>query len=190
MFRSANPGGTGIYHVACLVGPARPLFTDVADYVDFEMVAARTLEQYSIATHAFCWQATSVHMLVQSDRRSVTRFIRSTFSYYARNYSQRVPTLPFDDTRCLQLIDSGSLLATVKQVHRLPFPDSIEQIPRDFPWTSHRAYLRETPLPWLTTELVLGQFSISREVALVRYEKFMRHRRRTEPSELNRASGF
>lgn len=186
MLRPSNSrAGFEFYYMVLESDSTKPLFTKVDDYVQFEASAARALEQHSIVTHAFCWQPASIHLIVRSDLRSLAPLVKSAFERHARSFRSKAtaPSLAVG-RHCTQLVNEAHLLRIVRNVHRLPFGESIEQLPRDFPWTSHRTYLQATPLPWLATEFVLSQFSSDRGVALLRYESFMQHREYRNADEL------
>lgn len=182
---SDSRAGFGFYYVVWESDSTRPLFTKVDDYVQFEASAARALEQHSIVAHAFCWQPATIHLIVRSDSRSLAPFVKSAFERHAQSFRSKATASSLGVGRhCAQLVNEAHLLRIVRNVHRLPFGESIEQLPRDFPWTSHRTYLQETPLPWLATEFVLSQFSSDRGIALLRYESFMQHRECRNACEL------
>jgi REP element-mobilizing transposase RayT len=72
------------------------------------------------------------------------------------------------------LVDGDSyLLELVRYVHLNPVRCGMVRDPLEYPWSSHRAYLGQESLPWLTTDWVLGQLSEKRSEAQQRYSAFV-----------------
>jgi hypothetical protein len=65
------------------------------------------------------------------------------------------------------------LLELVRYIHLNPYRAGIPGKPEEYHWSSHRFYLGEDPLPWLSTEFVLGQFSESVGAARAEFRGFV-----------------
>ena len=72
------------------------------------------------------------------------------------------------------LIDADSyLLQLVRYIHSNPVRANIVQHCDEFQWSSHGAYCGNVCIPWLTTDLVLRQFSDQSLTALRLYQDFV-----------------
>ena len=55
------------------------------------------------------------------------------------------------------LVDGQSyLLELVRYIYLNPVRAGLVKDPRDYHWSGHRAYLGDEPIPWLTTDWILG----------------------------------
>src|SRR6202030_4335436 len=64
-------------------------------------------------------------------------------------------------------------LALVRYIHLNPVRAKMVRAPEAYRWSSHRAYLGEEPLPWLSTDWVLGQFGTRLTAARARFAAFV-----------------
>lgn len=64
-------------------------------------------------------------------------------------------------------------LALVRYIHMNPVRARMVKQPATYTYRSHRAYLGQEALPWLTTDWVLGQFGASAGSARLRYARFV-----------------
>ncbi len=72
------------------------------------------------------------------------------------------------------LVDGDSyLLKLVRYIHLNPVRADMVQIPEEYHWSSHRAYLGKEFFPWLTMNVVLEQFGKSPGRARIAYEAFV-----------------
>jgi hypothetical protein len=72
------------------------------------------------------------------------------------------------------LVDHDSyLLELVRYLHLNPVRAHLVDAVEAYPWSSHRAYLGQERLTWLTTDWVLGQFGSRGPVARGRYVRFV-----------------
>jgi len=67
----------------------------------------------------------------------------------------------------------GYLLELVRYIHLNPVRADLTTNPREYPWSSHKAYLGEEKFEWLNTDFVLSQFGSSISHARMLYEEFV-----------------
>jgi len=75
-------------------------------------------------------------------------------------------------------------LALVRYIHLNPVRAKMVRDPGAYRWSSHRAYLGEEALPWLTTDWLLGQFGSSAGPARSRFAAFVAQARLKGHSDL------
>lgn len=66
------------------------------------------------------------------------------------------------------------LLELVRYIHLNPVRARLVKEASAYPWSSHRAYLGQADLPWLTMDVVLGQFSKRISTARKGYDEFIK----------------
>lgn len=176
------PGG--LYYVTHQRDSTRAIFESEDDYVRFEQIFSRALEQFDVRAHAFCWSPEAIYLALQVSTTSLGRFMQAIASRYAKylNFSKSRSPL-FRRRYYALLVDMKYLPQLVRYIHRCACstPDAIPYA--DFPWSSHRAYLRKTPLPWLTTHATLQMFAHHTDAAISRYVDFMNEVAITHPKD-------
>jgi hypothetical protein len=63
--------------------------------------------------------------------------------------------------------------ALLRYIHRNPVKAHMVARPEEYPWSSHRAYLGETSLPWLTVDFGLALFGKTAETARQSFCQFV-----------------
>ncbi len=72
------------------------------------------------------------------------------------------------------LIDADSyLLELVRYIHLNPVRAKIVNLPTDYFWSGHHAYLGKVSIPWLTIEWILSQFYDEISQARASYNEFI-----------------
>jgi hypothetical protein len=135
-----------------------------------------------------------VHLLLQAGDVPLSNFMGTLASAYARSINThygRVGHL-FERRYRASLIQQNSyLLEVVRYIHLNPVRASIAKSPNDYPWSSHHVYTGRLPLPWVTTQCILGYFHDKRDAARAAYLRFMRADERScshVPDQLDRSS--
>jgi hypothetical protein len=129
-----------------------------------------------MSVHAYCWAPQAIHMLVQIDEVSVGRFMQGLTSRYARSIHQRAGESGhfFQQRYQAMLVDSDTyLLKLLRYIHYIPELLGLVDDARDYPHTSHRAYLRAAEVPWLATRKALHAFG--EDDAISAYRESMSH---------------
>jgi len=150
------PGGT--YYVRQLGSQEYPLFIEAGDYRLFEQVLQITLDNTSARLHAYCWTPEAIHLALTIRRVSVSRFMQSLNSQYARRIQRRLHRHGhfFQFRYSTTVIDPASYLTTLVQyLHFVPVLTGLVQEPSDYLHSSHRAYVGISHPAWLYTTTVL-----------------------------------
>lgn len=171
------PGG--LYHVMLRGNNRRAIFFDNDDRQRWESLLAEGLARYGQRIHAYCWMTNHIHMAVQCRVEPVSALMRFVASQYSRSTNRKMQRSGhlFERRHCLVLVQADCYLkALVRYIHQNPLRAGIVEDLSAYRWSSHRAYLGETGLDWLTTEWVLSMFGPSLSGARNQYRKFTQHR--------------
>ncbi|HKT74932.1 MAG TPA: helix-turn-helix domain-containing protein [Steroidobacteraceae bacterium] len=163
------PGG--IYYVVQRSGTRQSIFSDDSDYTSFEELLAIMLARCRTRAHAYRWESSAIHLVVQIADLPVGRLMQRLTSQYARRVHRKAGELGhlFQQRYSALLIDPKVyLLRLVRYLHRL------EEAPRcsdssGAARSSHGGYLGGRSVPWLTTDLVLGMLGPDAQEARRRY---------------------
>ena len=154
----------------------RDIFFSSADRTKMFFLLQEGLERYGHRIHAFCLMSNHVHLVVQVGEIPLSKIIQNLSFRYTRyvNATKEESGHLFQRRYKAILIDADSyLLQLVRYIHSNPVRANIVQHCEEFRWSSHSAYCGDACLPWLTTDLVLQQFSGHSATALKLYNDFV-----------------
>lgn len=158
--RLHNPGAC--YHVILRGNARQEVFFDDGDRYRFFDFIQEGIERFGYRVHAFCLMTNHIHMALQVGEKPLSQIMQNLSARYTRwvNWRQgRIGHLFHGRYKAI-MIDTDSYLAQlVAYIHMNPVRAGIARKCEEYKWSSHRAYLGAIPVPWLTTETVLSQFS-------------------------------
>jgi len=166
----------GLYHAVLRGNHRQPIFGDRDDYLRFEAILAEALDRYGVVLIAYCWMPNHVHLAVRVADAPLGGMMRVLASRYARRLQRAVPTTGhlFERRYRARLVDSDRyLLALVRYIHLNPVRARMVADPRDYAWSSHRAYLGGSCPAWLCIDSVLGRFGTPVEAARAAYGRYL-----------------
>lgn len=161
-----------MYHVILRGNDKQDVFFDPNDRRSFYALLADGVERFGHRIHAFCLMTNHVHLAVQVAQVPLSKIVQNLAFRYARWINGRYHRVGhlFQGRYNAKLVDADCyLLQLVRYIHMNPVSANLVADPASYPWSSHRAYLGNDHLAWLTTDAVLGHFGRSRSVALKRY---------------------
>jgi len=166
----------GLYHAILRGNHRQPIFGDRDDYLSFEAILAKALDRYGASLFAYCWMPNHVHLAVQIADAPLGEIMRVVASRYARQLQRAIPTTGhlFERRYRARLVDADRyLLALVRYIHLNPVRARMVADPRDYPWSSHRAYLGDTCPDWLRINSVLAMLGAPTAAARLAYGRYL-----------------
>ena len=175
------------YHVILRGNAGQSVFIDDSDRYRYYLLMQEATVKFGCRIHAFCCMTNHIHIVLQVGTLPLSRIMQNlTLRYTAWiNKKYRRTGHVFQGRYKAILLDADSyLLELVRYIHLNPVRAGIVSQPADYPWNGHLSYLGKEVIPWLTTELVLSQFSAEISQARKSYYEFvlagMGESRRTE----------
>lgn len=168
------PGG--LYHAVLRGNHRQDIFGDRGDYLCFEEIVARAVERYGASLFAYCWMTNHVHLAVRIAEAPLGAVMSIVASRYARAKQRPLATTGhlFERRYWARLVDADRyLLALVRYIHLNPVRACMVTDPRDYRWSSHRAYLGAACPDWLSIDPLLGRLGSSVGAARAAYRRFM-----------------
>ena len=168
------PGG--LYHAVLRGNHREAIFGHGDDYLHFEEIVARALERYGAELLAYCWMTNHVHLAIRVGEAPLGAVMGIVASRYARARQQTLETTGhlFERRYRARLVDADRyLLALVRYIHLNPVRACMVADPRDYRWSSHRAYLGAPCPDWLRIEQVLAVLGSSPDAGRAAYRRFM-----------------
>ena len=164
------PGG--LYHVILRGNARQDVFFLPADRTALYALLADGVARFGYRVHAFCLMSNHLHLALQAGEEGLSSGMQNLSFRYTRYLNARLGRVGhvFQGRFKAYLVDQDRYgLALVRYVHLNPVRAKMARSPGAYRWSSHRAYLGEEDLPWLTTDWVLGQFGARIGVARSRF---------------------
>ena len=165
-----------VYHVIQRGNARQPIFLDAYDRHHFYSLIAEGVERFEARIHSFCLMTNHFHLALQVGDFALARIMQNLEFRYVQRFNKRHKRVGYlfqDRYRAILIDEDSYLLDLVRYVHLNPVRARVVEDPKEYQWSSHRAYLGDEFLPWLTTERVLGVFD--REITRARelYRNFI-----------------
>lgn len=165
-----------LYHVMLRGNARQDIFFDDEDRYRFYLLLQEGVERYGHRIHAFCLMTNHVHLAIQVGDIPLSRIMQNLSFRYTRwiNWRRNRCGHLFQGRFKAVLVDADSyLLELTRYIHLNPVRADMTQLPEEYPWSGHRAYLGLETIPWLTTDWVLAQFAGKCKRAQSEYRKFV-----------------
>ena len=166
----------GIYHVILRGNNQQVIFVDEWDFQRLEKLIAEGCERYGTRVHAFCWMTNHIHLAAQVGTIPLGRLMRWLGSQYARGFNRRYNRRGhvFERRHWAKFVDDDAyILSLARYIHLNPVGAGIVVKPEEYRWSSHRAYLGEDLVPWMTTSLILSIFGEDEPRSRAQFAQFV-----------------
>lgn len=151
-----------LYHVILRGNACQDIFFEDRDRYRLYLLLQEGVERFGHRILAFCLMTNHMHLAIQVGNVPLSRILQNLSFRYTRWVNWRlgrVGHLFQGRYKAFVVDDEAYLLELVAYLHLNPVRSGLVKDAADYPWSSHRAYLGRELLPWLDTDLVLGQFS-------------------------------
>jgi REP element-mobilizing transposase RayT len=165
-----------LYHVILRGNAGQEVFFEDGDRYRFYLLLQEGAEKYGCRIHAFCLMTNHIHLAIQAGEIPLSRIMHNISFRYTSWINRRMKRTGhlFQGRYKAILVDADSyLLELVTYLHLNPVRAGMVTDPGEHPWSSHRAYLGNEALPWLTTDDTLAMFSQNRSRAVKLYSRYI-----------------
>jgi REP element-mobilizing transposase RayT len=165
-----------LYYVRLRGNAGQTVVGDEEDRNELERLLALAIERHQSRVHAFCWLPREILLALQISQVPLGRVIQAFASPYARRVQLKreqhghLFTGPY---RALLVDGDEYLTQLVRHIHRAPLRARLVTQVEEYRWSSHRAYLSFTVVPWLTVQTTLHRFGRERNRARAAYRAFV-----------------
>ena len=161
------------YHVMGRGNAGQALFVDVATNRRFLALLATGAKRLGMRIHAYCLMTNHYHLLVEVDDAPLSQLmhvVQSRFARY-RHWRTKGDGHVFQGRyHAILCKDDAYLLTVLRYIHLNPVRARLVDRAREWPWSSHNAYLAHEKT-FVTTSFCLGFFT--GRSPLGRYESFI-----------------
>jgi putative transposase len=173
--RLEYPGA--LYHVTSRGNGKQRIFRNDKDRRYFLDLLVHLAQRFHFVLHAYCLMDTHYHLLVETPEGNLSKGMRQLNGVYTQKFNWKHKTTGhvFQGRYKAILVDKESyLLELARYVVLNPVRAHMVESPEDWPWSSYRATAGLVdPLPCLTTDWLLGQFSSRKKKAFELYALFV-----------------
>ena len=151
------------YHVMNRGRRGEDVFSDKKDYEIFLAILRESTEMFGVRIAAYCLMPNHYHLLLQTPSANLSRVMRHVNGVYTQRYnrSRQIDGQLFRGRYKSILVDEDSyLLELLRYIHRNPVRAGMCDLTKQYPWSSHHAYLSAAKKwEWLHKRFLLEMFS-------------------------------
>jgi REP element-mobilizing transposase RayT len=165
-----------LYHVIFRGNAGQPIFSGDEDRYRFYLLLQEGTCRFGYRVHGFCLMTNHIHLVLQAGNLPLSKGMQNLAFRFTRwmNWREGRTGHLFQGRFKAVLVDADAyLLELVRYLHFNPLRAGMVANPVEYRWSSHRAYLGDELLPWLTTDFVLAQFHDDLSPAREAYAAFM-----------------
>ena len=164
------------YHVMNRGRRGEDVFSDAEDFEGFISILMESTELWGVKISAYCLMTNHYHLLVQTPRGNLSRFMRHLNGVYTQRYNRNHDydgQLFRGRYKAILVEEDNYLLELVRYIHRNPLRAGIVDKIEQYPWSSHHGYLSSEKSTWLQKEFILKMFSSNDEKSCKDYQQFI-----------------
>lgn len=164
------------YHVMLRGNDGQPIFFGNSDRSRMCLLIQQGVERFGHSIEAFCFMSNHIHLAVRVADVTISRIMQHlAFRYtrYINRHYNRVGHLFQGRFKSVLIDDENYLKELIRYIHLNPVRAKLAVEPKEYPWSSHRAYMELDEFSWLTKDRVLKKFHPEREAGVSNYEKYV-----------------
>ena len=166
-----------VYHITSRGNARQDIFPDQADRHRFLNYLAQCIDRYQWRCHAYCLMSNHYHLLIETLLPTLSKGMRHLNGSYTQSYNRRhhrVGHLFQGRFKAILVQKEYYFLELARYIVLNPVRAGIVKSAGEWLWSSHLAMAGVmTPPEWLTTEMVLGNFSHHHNKAIKGYLRFI-----------------
>lgn len=150
------------YHVMNRALAGQTAFVSGSDFTDFLALVEDAWCRWYIQVFSYCFVETHYHLALQTPMGNLQRVMRHIDGVYTQRFNRahkRDGPLFRGRYKAILIDGDRHLAAVVRYIHLSPIEARRADGPEDYPWSSHRHYLRPKNAPrWLSFQTVLSEY--------------------------------
>lgn len=147
------------YHVMNRGRRRERIFNQEKEFKVFLSILKNTCESCRVIVHAYCLMSNHYHLLLQTPLGNLSYFMRQLNGVYAQTFNKLNKTegaLFRGRYKSILIQDGVYLLHVMKYIHFNPVKAKLAAGLHDYPWSSHKNYLKKKDEQWLKVKPILG----------------------------------
>ena len=167
----------GLYHIMTRGNNRQPMFYDDDDYLKLLSSLEVQKEKLPYYLYAYCLMTNHVHLLIEQQKDDLSRIMHRVLTGYSQYHNRRyhkVGHVLQGRYKAILCQTDHYLAELVRYIHLNPVRAGLVSEPRDYRYSSHRAYLGLDRSGLVDVDPVLRHFGASKKQARERYVAFVR----------------
>ncbi len=173
--RIEYPGA--VYHVTSRGNEKKAIFKDDQDRENFLNTVQHVNKHYNWLCHAYCLMTNHYHLVIETPDSNLSLGMRQLNGVYTQLFNKRhkrTGHLFQGRFKGILIQKDSHLLEVCRYVVLNPIRAGLVESPQQWKWSSYRSTAgKEKPHSGLTTDWILGQFSVKRDKAEQEYCQFV-----------------
>ena len=172
--RIEYPGA--FFHIIARGNNREDIFHDDKDRRNFLKRLAFYLGECKVTLYCFCLMTNHIHLLLEMGENPLSQMLQRLLTWHARYHNKkydRIGHLYQGRYKGVLCDKDAYLLELVRYIHLNPVRAGLTTDPKEYPWSSHKAYLGVEKHKWVNTDFVLSQFANDISDARMVYEEFV-----------------
>lgn len=164
----------GLYHVITRGNDRRDIFHCAEDYERFLALLTVQKGRLPFYFYAYCLMTNHIHLLIERRADDIGRIMHRVLTGYGQYYNRKyrkVGHVLQGRYKAIVCQSEPYLAELVRYIHLNPVRANMVELPEDYPYSSHRAYLGLGPAGAIDVEPVLRHFGPKKAVARDRFAK-------------------
>lgn len=165
-----------LYHVISRGNQQQNIFLDETDYRRYLDLLASYRKRYAFTLYAYVLMSNHVHLLIEQGKTPLSKVMQglgqSYTGYYNRKY-KKSGHLFQGRYKAILCERDAYLLELVRYIHLNPVRAGMVNLPDEYPWSSHHAYLSDVSGGLVEVDLPLSLVAPQRKAAVTMYKSFM-----------------
>ena len=166
------------YHVMNRGAGRQAIYLIDDDYKIFLEAVKESAKFFDIRIICYCLMPNHYHLLIQTPKANLSRAMRHLNGVYTQRFNRlhkKDGPLFRGRYKAILIQEDEYLTHLIRYIHLNPVQANLTQDLSQYPWTSHKDYLKgKDQAPWLHVRLGLAFFSKTLKRALQDYRQFMK----------------
>ncbi len=150
-----------LYHVFTRGNNGQKVFLSPRDYDDFLNFLAKYRQLYDVVVYAYCLMPTHPHLLLETRKANLSRFMQRLLSSYSLKFNLRHKKRGHvlqGRFKSILVEKDAYLLELVRYIHLNPVKAGLTKDPLNWTWSSLRTYAGTGKIGFVETKTVMGYF--------------------------------
>ncbi len=168
----------GLYHVTSRGDRREVIYLDDSDRVYWLALLGHVCRRFNWVCHAYCLMDNHYHIVVETAEGNLSKGMRQlngVYTQYINRTYNRIGHVYQGRYKAILVEKENYLLELARYVVLNPVRAGMVKDIEEWPWSSYPAMIgKSSPLEWLQTDWILGQFGKQRKRAITAYVDFVR----------------
>ncbi|MDD3656344.1 MAG: transposase [Atribacterota bacterium] len=166
-----------VYHITARGNAKQNIFYKESDFANFLTILCKVVKRYHFILHYYCLMYNHYHLLIETPEGNLSRGMRQLNGVYTQYFNkkhQRVGHLFQGRYKAILVEKENYLLELSRYISLNPVRANLVQNLEEWNWSAYRQFIGlSNRISCLSTDWILGQFGIERNMAINAYKNFI-----------------